>query len=67
MLNLISARTACYIMSVSFIVTGALMEWNNTHPITTVHPSNLPLFELISGFALLLAAKIIPTTPVSKK
>jgi|GEM_PF-4858157 len=66
-LNLIPLRTYCYIMSPTFFVISALTEWNNTHPITTLHPSNLPLFDVIFGFVLLLAAKFIPPTPASKK
>ena len=66
MLNLISARTTCYIMSASFFVTAALGEWSNMHPMA-LHPSNWPVYNVYVGLALLLAAKIIPPTPASKK
>ena len=62
----ISVRTACYFMSASFFLTGALGEWSNLHPMA-LHPSNWPVFNVVVGLALLLAAKILPLTPAPKK
>lgn len=67
MLKSISIRTACYLMSASWLTFGALGEWNNMHPTIAAHPSNLPVFDVIVGVALLLVAKIIPPTPAPKK
>ncbi len=54
-------------MSASWLTFGALGEWNNMHPTIAAHPSNLPVFDVIVGVALLLVAKIIPPTPAPKK
>ena len=66
MLKSISVRTYCYIMSATWLISGAFGEWNNMHPMA-LHPSNLPVFDVIVGVALLLVAKIIPSTPPLKK
>ena len=66
MLKSISVRTHCYIMSATWLIFGALTEWNNMHPMSS-HPSNWPVYDVIVGLALLLAAKVIPLTPASKK
>ena len=66
MLKSISIRTYCYIMSAMWFIFGALGEWNNMHPMA-LHPSNMPVYDVIVGFALLIIAKIIPSTPPLKK
>ena len=53
-------------MSATWLISGAFGEWNNMHPMA-LHPSNLPVFDVIVGVALLLVAKIIPSTPPLKK